>query len=501
MAKGILSWPLLWAGVWLATPLVNAGCGDDDESSSTDSAVDGGGNNDAEMDAQSDASPDAVVDGDVDAMETPDAMMDAVVDATPDAMLPTGALRVVHLLPDEGPVSVFVDGEAMALASGLAREGGTAELSVAAGTRALSVRRDGEAADFFSTMVTIGEGERKSVAFYDEPPQRLVSDDNLARIPAGMVRVNLVHVAPGLGEVDLIVGGTPLASDLAIAASAEVEIMPTALSLGVDTDDDAVIDVLFSLPSLTADALETVYVAQDSAGAPFLLAHRPDGTTLRIDPEAQCAMASHSGMVPLASTMMGSSRVTEFNLTGSIAQVDRGDGTMGDADGLYDVTNPMRLLGSPVDFFPRETAFVVGSATYDAASVTGCGVETVPVTGIDLGEFWTNAMNNDISDAGLSLWFGGDDAITLVFGTVDVADTLTFTGGVLTSIDITVTLGVTLSVNFGAPFTGTYNGSLVFAGGTFTAMLDDTLLAVPTFFGPVDSRMLWNLGGTIDVIP
>ena len=79
--------------------------------------------------------------------------------------------------------------------------------------------------------------------------------------------------------------------------------------------------------------------------------------------------ARPTGPVSLESTMTLASRLVEFDLTSALARIDGGDGTVGDADGLYDAATGMTLLGTEVDVFPREERFQVGSLGFDDTGV------------------------------------------------------------------------------------------------------------------------------------
>ncbi|MEM6459640.1 MAG: hypothetical protein AAF710_09650 [Planctomycetota bacterium] len=202
--------------------------------------------------------------------------------------------------------------------------------------------------------------------------------------------------------------------------------------------------------------------------------------------------------ISLGSTMDGNSFISEFPGTGTFAQINLGDGTLGeigvrstDADGLYltDQTTgeqptgtPFGPVGTPVDVFPREENFLVGSIAVDASAVTGVGVETVAIQSIDLGELWTadpsrtsgdpnveQTVISDISDFGLGLWLFGFEGF-LEFGDPDASDTATFTDGRLTSVD--VDLDFTF---FARNETFVEPGGFSISGNQFTLDLQDTI--------------------------
>lgn len=224
----------------------------------------------------------------------------------------------------------------------------------------------------------------------------------------------------------------------------------------------------------------------------------PDSATPNIDAEDGCGALSHTDTVPLGAAVAATSQVAEYQLTAALAAVDKGDGTPGDADGLYNVANPEMLYGSPVDLFPRETAFQVGSLAFDASGLQGCGTETAPVSSLDLSELWTAGSGTaDISDVGLALWFG-DAPLSMAFGDLDAADQLTFEAGTLTSVDVSVPFSFTADYTYGAGNSTTYTGTLTLSGATFTLAMDDTQINVETFQGiKPESRLVFDITGTL----
>ncbi|MEM1330931.1 MAG: hypothetical protein AAGG07_10250 [Planctomycetota bacterium] len=224
---------------------------------------------------------------------------------------------------------------------------------------------------------------------------------------------------------------------------------------------------------------------------------------------ALAGSASAAG-VSLASTMNDSGFISENAATFTYAQINEGDGTLGgvgfsgDADGLYllsdfNTPNPS-VVGTPIDLFPREADFQIGGISFDASSITGTGIETVGIDSVDLSELWANDPNrtagapgvppsvlSDISDRALGLWFFDADG-ELTFAAPDASDTLTFTDGVLTSIDLD--LDATFSVA-----TTIWNGSFSISGDQLSYQISDT-----QFFGFGDSTLTVDLTGTVNAV-
>jgi hypothetical protein len=207
-----------------------------------------------------------------------------------------------------------------------------------------------------------------------------------------------------------------------------------------------------------------------------------------------------SGRIELATVVTADSRVAEFDLTGSQARVRYGTGASGDFDGLYDVNDPTTMYGRGLDVFPREGNFVVGSLRYNVADA-GALNGTFPVSALDLAGLWADdSATSDISAAALSVWLFGR-TVQLRFGPIDAADTVTFSNGVLTSLDVEVT--AELSVDFAAglaPAT-VYDGRLTLTGNRLSLSMDDTVEDVRTARGVQPrSRFVIDVSGVVSAV-
>lgn len=245
----------------------------------------------------------------------------------------------------------------------------------------------------------------------------------------------------------------------------------------------------------------------------------------------------HAASISLASTMNGSSFIAEDFITGGFSRINAGDGrtgtagyienpsnpnyaNSGDRDGHYiwnGSANPANIptrtttgtadgdsAGSGYDVFPRETNFQVGSITYDETLVSTTGVSVIPILSIDLGQFWTSDPNrtasgpgsvptvqSDISDHALGMWFfNGAGGIS--FGGLNILDTVTFTDGILTSIDLSIPTTFTASFGPSMSWTGTFS----ITGSTISYQIDDTRV---TPLGP-SSHLVANLTGTVNAV-
>ncbi len=231
---------------------------------------------------------------------------------------------------------------------------------------------------------------------------------------------------------------------------------------------------------------------------------------------ATLAMAplAEAQTISLNSMMNGNSFISEDAVTGSFARINAGSGSLGsvgantgDADGTYNILNvsnpnPGSPWGDPIDIFPREANFQVGSLTYNGVGATGIGIETFAITAYNLSAFWSadpNRLNSapdaaptvisDISDYGLGQWFF-NAAGGISFGALDASDTVTFTDGTLTSINLAIPTSFTIDA-YGIAWNGTFSIS----GANLSYQINDT---ATTFFGP--STLIADLAGTVNAV-
>ncbi|MEM1293926.1 MAG: PEP-CTERM sorting domain-containing protein [Verrucomicrobiota bacterium] len=213
---------------------------------------------------------------------------------------------------------------------------------------------------------------------------------------------------------------------------------------------------------------------------------------------------ANGATINLASTMDSAGFISESSFTGSFAQISRGDGGAGDADAAYliaDFGNPGAApLGSNIDVFPSEAAFAVGSLTFDDSGLTGSGVEIVAIDSIDL----TSLTTLDISPAELLTWLNAPSSFT--FGALDAADQITFTDGLLTSIDLSIDAAINLDLTFLGSQNNAFDGTFSISGSDLSLQINDTEvftnLPTPIPF-PVDTiptNFVIDLQGTVGAV-
>lgn len=204
------------------------------------------------------------------------------------------SVRVMHLSPDAPAVDVFVDGMPDAVLTDLGFTESSTYLTVPAGTYTFRVAPAGAGVD--AAVLTIPDlalaagGEYTAVAYdylADITPKAL--GDDVSDLAAGSFRVNVMHGAPGVGEVDIWAltdsGASPLLEDVPFGANAPLDLPAGRYRVGFDVDNDATPDVSFQLPELPAGLYVNLYATNDTDGNVFLLAQLPDGTVARVDAE------------------------------------------------------------------------------------------------------------------------------------------------------------------------------------------------------------------------
>lgn len=209
------------------------------------------------------------------------------------------------------------------------------------------------------------------------------------------------------------------------------------------------------------------------------------------------APVAYAADISLASTMDTAGGLTENLVTGSQARIGLGNGSPGDADGLYNINDDTDVFGA-VDLFPNEADFGVGTFSVDASGISGTGIEVAPITAIDLSALWTSGSSTtDISDTGLGLWFFGSPT-AFGFGALDATDTATFTDGTLTgiSLDVDATFGVFDASSNNVVWSGTFSVT----GDQIALSFNDTQSFDTGFFGVVPSTLTSDLSGVVESV-
>ncbi len=265
----------VWSCVSIVWLLV--GCAGDD-STPKDSTGDTGPA-DADTDTDTDADTDTDTDTDTDA--------DADTD-TGHAMT-SSHHRVLHACRGLGPIDMVVNSNLPPILPGLGPTNGTPWAERVPDTYTFQFRPAGAPlADAFLTEdheLFVDTLHSYVVHGPSEAPELATFVDDDRGIDPAEVRVRWSHFATTLGPLHFVEtgSGTPYVSDFTYGDSV-VESYPVGtMSMGLDTDRDGTVDVLFEDFNLAAGTLVHVVLLEDLTDTPFLLAHQPAGTTARKD--------------------------------------------------------------------------------------------------------------------------------------------------------------------------------------------------------------------------
>ena len=206
----------------------------------------------------------------------------AVIACAPPAAPDTAEVRVLHLSPSAPAVDVYANG-AGPVASSLAYTKGTGYLTVPAGNFRADITVAGApiASAVLQAEATLAVGASASAVAYDAPTglAALLLANDRAAPNAGQIRIRAVHVAAGIGPVDLYSGASLLAADLAFgASSATLSLNAAAYTIGIDATGEGTVDLLCPLPALPPGTIADVFATQ-SAGAVSLVAWLDSGAT------------------------------------------------------------------------------------------------------------------------------------------------------------------------------------------------------------------------------
>jgi hypothetical protein len=203
-------------------------------------------------------------------------------------------IRVLHLSPDAPAVDVWVDGALLAVED-LAFPEGTDYLDIESGTYDFQVAPADTAADQAVLQIDglMLEPDKDYTAIaYDALAdiKALAIEDDTSGLAAGDIRVRAIHVAAGVGQVDIwnlpeMGDPAPLYENVDFGAVGNYIDLPAgAYTLGFDVDDDAAPDVVFNLPELPAGTVANVFAVTDAEGALSLKAQLDDSAVASIVP-------------------------------------------------------------------------------------------------------------------------------------------------------------------------------------------------------------------------
>ena len=199
-------------------------------------------------------------------------------------------VRAAHVVVGVGEVSVTPTGSKDALFSGVDYLMSSAYAEVASGTYDLDIT-DAKGATFSVSGVELADGGTYTVYAYGtaKDPRTVLIDDSQEGLAKAFGRINMVHGAHDVGEVDIWNVTDPknpfeVASDLNYGDQKSIDMEEGSVLLGIDTDNDGVPELTYGAGVLRDMVFDTVAFSE---GFPTvaIAALFPDGTVVRLDAE------------------------------------------------------------------------------------------------------------------------------------------------------------------------------------------------------------------------
>ena len=204
-------------------------------------------------------------------------------------------IRVMHLGVGVPGVDVFANESEPAAVMDLGFREGTEYLTLPAAEYSFQVALTGGTpadaaitagplmldADLHYTAVAVGDLEEESLEI-------LPLVDDTAEIGDENIRLQVVHAAPAVGQVDIwnVAGedSAELLADVDYKGAGTLDVPPAEYVLGVDVDDNAEPDLTFTvdLSGVPAGAFLNVFANNDTEGGVVLVALLEDGSVLEI---------------------------------------------------------------------------------------------------------------------------------------------------------------------------------------------------------------------------
>jgi hypothetical protein len=195
-------------------------------------------------------------------------------------------VRAIHLAPAVPAVSVFVNGQGPVW-SGLSFQGGTAYAALDEGTYTVQIVGPGAGpANPLLTVpgLSVVGDTRYTVAAYAAVggAAALALVDDYTSVPDGAVRVRAVHVAGGVGTVNILANSQVLFADLPFgSASSFADVPAAAYTVGIDTNDNGTAELNCAVPALAEGSVFNLFAVQ-AQGQVRLVAQDPVGNTASI---------------------------------------------------------------------------------------------------------------------------------------------------------------------------------------------------------------------------
>ena len=195
---------------------------------------------------------------------------------------PMGNVRVVHLSPDAPGINVYADGDESPLVSGLHFLNSTDYAPVFAGDIAIDIS---PASGTLNDSLLTVDGFIEEDGFYTVVAFDSVSnlhtiqlEDDFSPVAPGAIRVRAIHAAVGVGPVDVwAIPASGVAArlydDVPFGIAGDfLEVPEGTYTIGLDVNEDHVLDVSFALPAIPAGTVANIFAVTDAHGAVSLVA-------------------------------------------------------------------------------------------------------------------------------------------------------------------------------------------------------------------------------------
>jgi hypothetical protein len=199
-------------------------------------------------------------------------------------------VRAAHVVIGVGDVNVTPTGSKDALFSDVGFLMSSAYTEVPSGSYDLDIS-DAKGATFSVSGVELADGGTYTVYAYGtaDDPRTILIDDAQDGLPKANGRINMVHGAYDVGEVDIWNVTDPknpveVAADLSYGDQQSIDMEEGSVLLGIDTDNDGVPELTYGAGVLRDMVFDTVAFSE---GFPTvaIAALFPDGTVVRLDAE------------------------------------------------------------------------------------------------------------------------------------------------------------------------------------------------------------------------
>ncbi|TPV96710.1 MAG: DUF4397 domain-containing protein [Myxococcales bacterium FL481] len=348
-----------------------------------------------------------------DAADEPEVSLVAQLPDNTVAVIPANAeeddeeanIRVLHLGVGVPEVDVFVNEQEPAAITDLGFRAGTDYVALPADEHVFSVSlAGGTPADAAITTdpIALAAGANYTAAAIGDLEtgnlEILPLADDVTDLDDENIRIQVVHAAPAVGQVDIwnVTAGSdpaPLLEDVDYGAHATLDVPPASYDLGIDVDDDAAPDLVFTadLSGIAPGSIVNVFANNDAEETPevSLIAQLPDSTIAVISANA-AASDAHIRVVHLGVGVPEVDVFVDDQEPAAITDLDFREGTDYVALPAEEHTFAVSLAGGT----PEDAAI----STDPIALAEGASYTAAAIGDLEAGNLSILALSDDVSD-------------------------------------------------------------------------------------------------------